>query len=247
MKTLSFKPFVFAFLVASSASSLVAQPDHTTFTRILSSHVRSGHVDYASIKKDSRFEPYLASLSNTKASSLSGNDILAFWINVYNAYTIKLICDNYPLKSIRDLAQGKVWDRPLVTIDGTMYSLNEIENDVIRPMGDRRIHFALVCAARSCPPLRSEAYLASRLDEQLNEQATNFLADTTLNAFDLSIKRARLSHVFEWYLADFGKTHAQLLRVLSVYAPSDARIALENTSNAWTVEWKDYDWSLNGK
>lgn len=230
-----------------SAIVVWAAPDHAGFTAILSAHVKDGRVDYASIKKDGRFAPYLALLASTKVATLSTAEQKAFWINAYNAFTIKVVCDNFPLRSIRDLAQGKIWDRPLVKIDGQTYSLNEIENDILRPMGDHRIHFALVCAARSCPPLRTEAYDASRLDEQLTEQGKLFLRSSNLNVFDPAKRTARLSHVFEWYLADFGKTHADLLRTIARYTAEDVRSALTAEASRWTVEWLDYDWSLNGK
>ncbi len=227
--------------------SVWAQPNHDAFTDVLRSHVRSGRVDYASIKKDARFAPYLASLSATKASELRGAELKAFWINVYNAYTIKLVCDNFPLRSIRDLAKGAVWDRAFITIDGTVYSLNDIENDILRPLGDNRIHYALVCAARSCAPLRSEAYTAENLNEQLTEQARLFVNDTTKNTFNVSEKKAALSRVFEWYLQDFGTTYADLLTSLARYLPEDTRSTLQANARAWSVEWKEYDWSLNGK
>jgi len=247
MKIPSLKTFLLATLIANSAFSLAAQPDHAAFSAVLTSHVRNGRVDYASIKKDGRFAPYLKTLAKTDVSLLKGKEILAFWINVYNAYTIKIVCDNFPLKSITDLAQGKVWDRPMVTIDGITYSLNELENDVVRPLGDNRIHFALVCAARSCPPLRSEAYRADILDAQLQEQARTFLTDQSRNDFDTGTHKATISHIFEWYLPDFGKTHVKLLQSISSYLPEAARASILKTPALWTVAWMDYDWSLNGK
>jgi hypothetical protein len=240
------KSLLFALLLVTSLA-LGAQPDHAAFTAVLASHVRDGKVDYASIKRDGRFAPYLALLASTKVSTLSSAEKKAFWINAYNAFTIKVVCDNFPLRSIRDLAQGKIWDRPLVKIDGQTYSLNEIENDILRPMGDHRIHFALVCAARSCPPLRTEAYDPARLDEQLTEQGRLFLRSSPLNVFDTSTRTARMSHVFEWYLADFGRTHADLLRTIAPYTSEDVRSALTAEASRWTVQWLDYDWSLNGK
>ncbi len=237
----------FILLVATKADSTSTHADHEQFTRVLASHVHDGRVDYSGIKKDNRFAPYLASLSNTKASQLTGSERLAFWINVYNAFTIKLICDNFPLRSIQDLAKGKVWDTPFIAIEGTTYSLNEIENDVIRPLGDSRIHYALVCAARSCPPLRSEAYSALLLDAQLEEQGRIFLSTSTNNTFDVVGRKAHLSHVFEWYLADFGRTHEQLLRIIAKHAPEDVRGDLQQHANKWKIDYLEYDWSLNGK
>lgn len=247
MKSVRLKLLLACFVSTMVVVSSAAQVDHTAFSAVLGSHVRNGMVDYAGIKRDKRFAPYLASLSATAASTLTGHERLAFWINVYNAFTIKLICDNFPLKSIRDLSNGKVWDRPLVTIDHINYSLNEIENDVIRPLGDHRIHFALVCAARSCPPLRSEAYRADILDAQLRDQAERFLADQSRNTFDTYTHVAKLSHVFEWYLGDFGRTHAQLLQALQPFLAEPIKSSIKRELPLWTVQWMDYDWSLNGK
>ena len=247
MKSIVFVLLPFILIVATSADSTSTPADHEQLTRVLVSHVHNGRVDYSGIKKDGRFTPYLTSLSNTRASQLTGTERLAFWINAYNAFTIKLICDNCPLRSIRDLAQGKVWDKPWIAIEGVTYSLNEIENDMIRPLGDSRIHYALVCAARSCPPLRSEAYSATSLDAQLNEQGKLFLSTQTNNTFDLATRKAQLSHVFEWYLADFGRTHEQLLGVIAKHAPDDIRGDLQQHANKWKIDYLEYDWSLNGK
>ncbi|MBK8705831.1 MAG: DUF547 domain-containing protein [Saprospiraceae bacterium] len=104
---------------------------------------------------------------------------MAFWINVYNVFTIKLIADNYPLKSIMNLDGGKTWDVERIKIGGELYSLNQIENEIIRPQfKDPRIHFALNCAAKSCPPLYDKAYLPSQLDQQLDERTRSFVNST---------------------------------------------------------------------
>lgn len=247
MKSISLLLFPFFLLTLVYSPTAQCKVDHSPFNGILASHVRAGRVDYAGLRKDGRFAPYLASLKATKVSVLAGNELLAFWINVYNAYTLKMVCDNFPLKSIRDLAQGKVWDTPFITVEGTTYSLNEIENDVIRPLGDNRIHYALVCAARSCPPLRAEAYEAEMLDKQLDEQGRLFLSTIALNAFDVATRKAKLSHVFEWYLADFGRNKEQLLRSISKHAPDSVRSDLNDHAKQWTIEYLDYDWALNGK
>ncbi|MCX6140846.1 MAG: DUF547 domain-containing protein [Candidatus Kapabacteria bacterium] len=247
MKSILLLVYLSALLIVVPTMASLSQVDHKPFTDVLTSHVHDGRVDYASLRKDGRFIPYVNSLSRIKASTLTGNERLAFWINVYNANTLKMVCDNFPLRSIRDLAQGKVWDAPFISIEGTAYSLNDIENDVLRPLGDSRIHFALVCAARSCPPLRSEAYEADRLDKQLYDQGRLFLSTPMLNAFDITTRKAKLSHVFEWYLADFGRNKEQLIRNISMHAPDAVRVDLHDHAKQWTIEYLDYDWSLNGK
>ena len=172
---------------------------------------------------------------------------MAFWVNVYNIFTLKLITDNWPVKSIMDLDGGKVWDRKWITIEGSTYSLNQIENDIIRPMGDARIHFALVCAAKSCPPLRSEAYTADRLNEQLDDQGQTFIGNKKLNRFSSSDQRAKVSKIFEWYGADFGSTSADLIRFLAPYAPASARSSMKAAPSGWKVSYLNYDWSINGR
>ena len=138
--------------------ALVHASTHDIFSQILADHVRDGWVDYRSLKNDARLDTYIMQLAGTNPDSIpSREEKLAFWINAYNAYTLKIITDNYPVKSIRDLNKGlfggSVWDQQLVTINGEKTTLNTIEHKIIRPLfNEPRIHFALVCAAKSCPP-----------------------------------------------------------------------------------------------
>jgi hypothetical protein len=155
---------------------------HRLFTEILATYVNNGRVDYTKLCRDPRLADYIDLLSSTDPEEIVGEDEqLAFWINAYNAFTLKIICDNYPLKSINDLHFGglvlgtvlkkTVWDKEFVVINKREMSLNHIEHDIVRPIfGDPRAHFALVCASVSCPPLRSEAYEGHRLDEQLEKK-----------------------------------------------------------------------------
>lgn len=234
------------FLV--SVALLSAQGvDHTVFTDLLGTHVKTGRVDYASLKRDPRFAGYLADLSAVDPAKLEKADKKAFWINVYNAFTLQMVCNNFPIRSIKELAAGKVWDVRFIDVNGKKYTLNEIENNILRPLKDHRIHYALVCAARSCPPLRNEAYEGARLNDQLNEQGKLFLATSSLNNFDQSKRIAHLSHVFEWYLEDFGGTLQSLLSTLAPHAPDAVAKDLQQYSSKWTVAWNEYDWALNGK
>lgn len=180
--------FVVAWCWFLAAAASAQQIHHALFTRVLSQHVVRGEVDYASLKDDKRFEDYIAALSKAKPGAIRDEkERLAFWINAYNAFTIKLILDHYPVKSIRDITQGEAgpWDIVWIEIGGKKFSLNQIEHEIIRKEFDEpRIHAALVCAAKSCPPLRSAAYTGSHLDAELNDNMIMFLHDASKNRYD---------------------------------------------------------------
>jgi len=233
-------------LIAVAALSAVAAP--AQLDALLHDHVKDGTVNYSALKADKRLAATVKGLSSTPLSRmrLTPQGEMAFWINVYNTFTLKLICDNWPVKSIMDLDGGKVWDRKWITIDGQTYSLNQIEHSILRPMGDPRIHFALVCAARSCPPLRSEPYDANRLNEQLTEQARTFISDKRHNRFSASDQTARISKIFEWFAADFGSKPADVIRYLAPYAPPAAQTSMKAAPAGWKITYVEYDWALNG-
>lgn len=211
--------------------------DHSVFHNILRAHVTSdGAVDYKAIKsKSGDLDAYLTMLSKVDPSSLSVSERLAFWINAYNAATIKKIVDNYPVKSIKDLNGGKPWDDKFVKLDGKTMSLNEIENGIIRPeFKEPRIHFAVNCAAKSCPPIHNGAYSAGNLNTNFENSAKAFINNPKYN--QISADKVVISNIFNWYGEDFGN----IIDYLNKY--SDTKI----NSNA-KVEYLDYDWSLNGK
>ncbi len=210
--------------------------DHNIFNEILSSHVKQGKVDYATIKSTGKLDKYLQILSSTTPSeSWSRNEKLAYWINTYNAFTIKLIIENYPLKSITDLHGGKPWDVKWIKLGNNSYSLNEIENDIIRPeFREPRIHFAVNCAAISCPPLASKAYTAENLEELLEAQTRSFINNNTFNQLDK--KKVAISKIFEWYAQDFSDLVAFLNKYSSFKIDKSARIV-----------FNEYNWSLNKK
>ncbi|MEK7254271.1 MAG: DUF547 domain-containing protein, partial [Bacteroidota bacterium] len=153
-----------------------SQPlSHDAWDKLLRQHVNTaGQVDYASFKKDKpKLDAYLRELeTHPPQSDWSKAEKMAFWINAYNANTIKLIVENYPLASITKLDGGKTWDVQRIKIGGKTYSLNNIENDILRPQfKDARIHFAVNCAARSCPPLLNQAWTAANLEANFEKQA----------------------------------------------------------------------------
>lgn len=223
---------------APAPEKLPTAPSHAAWNTLLDRYVdNSGNVDYGGFQKaGGQLEDYLETLQqNPPTKAWTRNERLAYWINVYNAHTVKLIVDNYPVSSIVDLYGGKPWDRKWIGIGGKTYSLNNIEHDIIRPrFGDARIHFAVNCAAASCPPLPSQAFTASNLNQLLNNRTRAFIRSKKYN--DIAADEVRVSKIFDWYGEDFGDLRAYLNKYASISIPEGTKIA-----------FKDYDWALNGK
>lgn len=208
---------------------------HQQFNNLLQKYVTStGSVNYLGLKQDEKtLDKYLNELSkNIPDNSSSRNASLAYWINTYNAFTLKLILDNYPLKSITDLNNGKPWDVKWITLANKKYSLNNIENDIIRPVyKDARIHFVLNCAAISCPPLLNKAFTSNNLEEFMEASTRSFINS---QANDLSSTKIKISKVFDWYKKDFGDVTA----FISKYSKTKIN------TNA-LISYKEYNWNLN--
>jgi hypothetical protein len=180
---------------------------------------------------------------------------MAFWLNAYNAFTLKIVCENYPIESISELHAGglifgsiikkTVWDKPVITINGETMTLNTIEHEILRKKyDDPRIHFALVCAAYSCPPLRYEAYEGEKLDAQLNDQARVFLANRDQNMFDQQRRVAWISSIFAWFAEDFGGRE-NLLNYIVQFLPEELARDIHDHPKQWKVRHKTYNWTLN--
>ena len=209
---------------------------HMIFDNLLKKNVSSsGKVNYKGFKNDEKtLNAYLNQLEGTPIGrDWSKNKKMAYWINAYNAYTIKLILKNYPVAKITDLHGGKPWDVKWIKLDGRSLSLNNIENDILRPTyKDARIHFAVNCAAKSCPPLLNQAWTSSNLNSNFEKQAKAFINDSKFNV--ISGSNAEVSKIFEWYAADFG----DLKSYLNKYAKNQIASGTE-------IKYKEYDWSLN--
>jgi Protein of unknown function, DUF547 len=231
--------------------------DHSAFDRLLRAHVVNGLVDYDAFKADAAFAGYLRLLAATNPATLPRNEQLALWINAYNAYTIQLINNKNERESIRNVNKSLgflkfkgPWSEAFAVVGGRTYSLDDIEQRTIRPVfKDPRIHFALVCAAIGCPPLRSEAYTGARVDTQLNDQAVKFLTQTpSKNRVDVANRTLYHSQVFTFsdYLDDFGGSKAAMGRFIARYYPAGAERALLESGNFEAVK-TEYDWSLNSQ
>ena len=225
-----------------------ASVDHGAFDRLLKKHVNTrGLVDYKGIKADEKeLNQYLDLLSKNppSAGNLSKNEAMAYWINAYNAYTIRLILDHYPVKSIKDIGPktqipfvNTPWAKKFFTIGDKKMSLDNIEHGTLRKQfDDPRIHFALVCASISCPRLRNEAFTAAKLDAQLDDQGRDFLNDPSKNKPGKDA--AQLSNYFNWYSGDWKKDGQSVVKWINKYATT-------KITDDTKVSYMDYNWQLN--
>jgi hypothetical protein len=232
------------------ADAVAARPaavDHAAFDRLLKKHVNAqGLVNYVGFKADAKvFNQYLTQLStNPPAPSWSQAEQMAYWINAYNAYTIRLVLDHYPVQSIKDIGSkiqiplvNTPWAAKFFSIGGEKMSLDHVEHDILRKQyNDPRVHFALVCASLSCPRLRPEAYTAARLNQQLDEQGRDFLNNPAKN--QVGKTQARLSRYFDWYRSDWEQNGQSVAKWVNRYA------ATKMDANA-PISYLDYNWSLN--
>jgi len=219
--------------------------DHSKFHGLLEAHVdKDGWVDYAAIQMNSaELDAYLTTLAAADPTSLGRDERLAFLINSYNAFTLKLIVENYPLKSIKDIPGKKRWDAVRWDIAGHRYSLNQIEHELIRPnFAEPRIHFALVCAAAGCPPLRSEAFTGEKLELQLAAQTEYVHGHETWLKLDTSGNRLALTKLYKWYGDDFKQTSGS---VVGFIRENTKRLNQAAAGSSPRISWLDYDWSLN--
>lgn len=216
---------------------------HQDWTTLLQRHVSvKGEVHYRGFLADQfTLQKYLDKLSeNVPGPSWSKEEQLAYWINAYNAFTIQLILKHYPLKSIKDISDGlpminSPWDIKFFKLGGVRFDLNTIEHQILRVRyQEPRIHFAINCASISCPRLRNEAYTATKLEAQLEDQAQEFINDVDKNL--ITSRETQLSAIFNWFQSDFTK-ESDVLTYLKTYRPS---LNVEHQ-----VTYMEYNWRLN--
>jgi hypothetical protein len=210
--------------------------DHAIFDDLLKKYVsNAGNVNYEGLKKEVKtLHQYIGLLKEFQPTDgWTKNDKLAYWINAYNALTIDLILRNYPVKSIKDIKDP--WDQHLWKFGDKWLNLNAIEHEILRPMNEPRIHFAIVCASVSCPKLQNETFTAANLDEQLSKATKEFLNDTSKN--ELSEDHIKISKIFKWFKKDFEQNRS-LIDFISTY--SDIKI-----SESAKKSYDDYNWDLN--
>lgn len=209
-----------------------------------------GRVDYGYLHKHPEaLQAYLdhaASVPEEQFSGWSKAKRMAFLLNVYNASTLKLMADHYPVQSIKDIrAVPPVWDLEIVRLFGGKYSLGQVEHELLRnQFKSPSIHFALVCGSRGCPPLRREPYTAERLEQQFAEQARAFLGSKEKNYVDVDGKQLFLSPIFKWFREDFGKSDAEIIEFVAEHFPENERLALRE--GGFAINYTSFDWAANG-
>ncbi len=228
------------FLVITSVT-FAGKPDHSILDRLLKDYVSTaGKVNYKGLKiKTDTLDKYLISLKNNPpATDWTKTEKKAYYMNAYNAYTLKFVLSKYPLKSVKDASfSGKdIWNVALVKLGDKSYTLSQVENDILRKMGDPRIHFGINCASYSCPILANKAFTAENTDALLTKLTKNYINDVKHNI--ISAKKIQVSQIFEWYAADFVKEGQTLIQYLNKYST----IQIEATAK---VEYLPYNWSLN--
>ena len=247
------RPFIISFVLILT-TACVAQPENTSeiapshelWNELLQKHVtKTGFIDYKGVilEKD-RLNEYLDIISShaPDEKSWSKSEQLAYWINAYNAFTVKLIVDNYPVESIKDLHPvniplvSSVWQKKFFKIGGAKMNLDYIEHSILRKQFEEpRIHFAINCASVSCPPLLDEAYTSEKIEKQLEHQAVTFINDSTRNR--ITAEDVKISKIFNWFKSDFTK-HGNLTDYLNKYS----RLKIDRGVD---IEYLDYDWGLN--
>ena len=240
----------------AQASRPAPRADHAILDSLLRAHVVDGMVDYDAFARSAAFGRYLELLARTDVEALPRDERLALWINAYNAYTIRLVVAHGERESIRNINRtlGLLklkgpWSEPIARVGGRTYTLDDIEHRIIRPaFREPRIHFALVCAAMGCPPLRSEAYTGPRLDRQLQEQGELFIRRSPAkNRVDLATRTLHASLVFTYYDEDFGGKPEGVGRYVARWYPEGSAERRMLESGDFRLVQTDYDWTLNSQ
>lgn len=228
------------------ANGYTAEVDHSLYTSLLKRHVEDGVVDYRGFQKDEAIlDRYLDILAAVEPKALSENARFAFYANAYNAWTIKLILSRYPdIGSIKELGGlfSSPWKKKIARIDGELLTLDQIEHDILRKQfKDPRVHFAVNCASKGCPPLQGEPFLGERLDDQLNRAAIAFINNPRFNRLEGDTLWA--SKIFDWFGEDFDEN---IVDTFIHYAEPSLKAKLEKNKDRLKIRFLDYDWSLNG-
>jgi len=235
---LSFSIFIAVLFLSGSARAQSQSVDYQIYDQLLQKYVSDeGLVDYNGFSHDPIFKRYVSVFTKVSPqSNWTKEEAMAYWINCYNIFTIQLMLDNMPVKSIMDIENA--WDRKFINVGGTIYSLNQIEHEILRKdYFDPRIHFAVNCASFSCPKLHNRAFTAQNLKSLLDQLAIGFINDPKRNV--LSSSSVQLSQLFDWYKEDFTK-NGSLIDFINKYSKTQV------AANA-KLSFLEYNWSINSK
>jgi len=229
--------------------------DHADWNLILQHYVDANHPSginrfkYSSVSPEDRqgLKDYLRKMQEVHVSDLNRNEQKAYWINLYNALTVAVILDHYPVQSIRDIDispgifSNGPWDAELLTIEGEKLSLNDIEHRILRPVWqDNRIHYAVNCASLGCPNLQPVAFTSQNLEMLLEKTARDFINHPRGVAF--LADRLRVSSIYFWFQADFGGSEKGIIKHLRLYLSPENLKKLDGVQKKMSQQ---YDWNLN--
>jgi uncharacterized protein DUF547 len=247
---------LFGLLLAALPAAAVNPPDYKLWADLLSKYYDPAKgMDYKALKANDKktLDELRRQMAQVDVVTLPKNDQLAYWINLYNISTVNVVVESYPVKSIRDIstdfiAHLNVFKKDYVLTRKGPMSLNDVENDKIRDhFMDPRIHFAINCAAKSCPPIRTEPYVGARVQEQLDDQARMFLNGPHGVRLEKSGGELVLhtTKIMDWFKDDFEKWGGGRVHFISTFASPDKRKQIAAAGNQIDLKFDDYDWSLN--
>ena len=224
---------------------------HASWDEFLKKYVETQNginlVGYAKVSVEDALDlrNYIDSLGRTEVSQLARQEQFAYWINLYNALTVQVILDHYPVNSIRDISFSLLsrgpWSQPLTTVEGFDLSLDDIEHQILRPIfKDSRIHYAVNCASVSCPNLQTDAFTRDNLELLLDRGARQYVNHS--RGVSIVDDQIVLSTIYDWYASDFGDSESEILAHLKQYADDDLKVRLEGKDQ---ISSYVYDWTLN--
>jgi hypothetical protein len=243
-----------SFAQSRAAAPIAAEPNYAVWTTLLQRYYDPARgMNYAALKgRDlATLQNLRNALAKVNVKALNRDEQLAYWINLYNINSTAVVAESYPIKSIRDLSTDliirlNVFDKKVVPFGSGKISLNDVENTYIREgFHDPRIHFAINCAAKSCPPIRREAYVGARVQAQLDDQARTFLNGP--NGMRISGDTVRVTKIMDWFEKDFANWGGGVATFLRKYASPENRRKLDAAGDDLDIDFDDYDWSVNDR
>jgi len=248
IKNIKMALILMVFIATTGSHMAIADAgvDHVIFGNLLGKYAANGQVDYQGFKSEEKnLDAYLSQLEAVSVDSLGQKEKFAFYTNAYNAWTIKLILGGYPgIKSIKDLGSlfKSPWKKKFVKIHGETLTLDDIEHNILRPQfKDPRVHFAVNCASKGCPPLAASPYTGDKLDAQLDAATVAFINDPEKNRLEGNV--LYVSRIFKWFSGDFND---DVLSFFLKYSNRTLKADLLRKGDDIKIQYLDYDWSLNG-
>jgi len=251
------RPLLLIFALVCSHSAFAYDHTYKSYDEILKQVVvvkgHQSYVDYSKLKSDTtkldEFTDGIEYIGKNEFDTWSREQQMVFLINAYNAFTIQLILTKYPVDSIKaygGLFVNSPWRKSFFTLFGKEATLGLIEHDILRKLyKDPRLHFVLVCASRSCPPLKNEAYVADKLEQQFTDATINFMRDSERNRYNSENNKIEISKIFKWYKKDFTSHVGSVNAFVAPFMTDDGELRKLIAEKETKIKFLDYDWSLN--